>query len=73
MIQFLLKALEALEHSLWQRGDVKTIDAYGPDGVAKVVKNLSDRASSIQSGYLYHYATVILIGVVLIVSFLIII
>ncbi|CAO6131479.1 NuoL NADH,ubiquinone oxidoreductase subunit 5 (chain L)/Multisubunit Na+/H+ antiporter, MnhA subunit [Candidatus Pelagibacterales bacterium] len=58
---------------LWQRGDVKTIDAYGPDGVAKVVNNLSDRASSIQSGYLYHYATVILIGVVLIVSFLIII
>ena len=68
-----VKSFRGIGTFLWQRGDVKTIDAYGPDGVAKVVKNLSDRASSIQSGYLYHYATVILIGVILIVSFLIII
>ncbi len=68
-----VKSSRGIGTFLWQRGDVKTIDAYGPDGVAKVVKNLSDRASSIQSGYLYHYATVILIGVILIVSFLIII
>ena len=68
-----VKSFRSVGTFLWQRGDVKTIDAYGPDGVAKVVKNLSDRASSIQSGYLYHYATVILIGVILIVSFLIII
>jgi NADH-quinone oxidoreductase subunit L len=68
-----VKSFKGIGTFLWQRGDVKTIDAYGPDGVAKVVKNLSDRASSVQSGYLYHYATVILIGVILIVSFLIII
>jgi NADH-quinone oxidoreductase subunit L len=68
-----VKSFRGIGTFLWQRGDVKTIDAYGPDGVAKIVKNLSDRASSIQSGYLYHYATVILIGVILIVSFLIII
>jgi NADH-quinone oxidoreductase subunit L len=68
-----VKSFRSIGTFLWQRGDVKTIDAYGPDGVAKVIKNLSDRASSVQSGYLYHYATVILIGVILIVSFLIII
>ena len=68
-----VKSFKGIGTFLWQRGDVKTIDAYGPDGVAKVIKNLSNRASSIQSGYLYHYATVILIGVILIVSFLIII
>ncbi len=68
-----VKSFRGIGTFLWQRGDVKTIDAYGPDGVAKVVKNLSDRASSIQSGYLYHYATVILIGLILIVSYLIII
>jgi NADH-quinone oxidoreductase subunit L len=68
-----VKSFKGIGTFLWQRGDVKTIDAYGPDGIAKVVKNLSDRASSVQSGYLYHYATVILIGVILIVSFLIII
>jgi len=68
-----VKTFRSIGTFLWQRGDIKTIDAYGPDGVARVVKNLSDRASSVQSGYLYHYATVILIGVILIVSFLIII
>jgi NADH-quinone oxidoreductase subunit L len=68
-----VKSFRGIGTFLWQRGDVKTIDVYGPDGVAKVIKNLSDRASSVQSGYLYHYATVILIGVILIVSFLIII
>jgi NADH-quinone oxidoreductase subunit L len=68
-----VKSFRGIGTFLWQRGDVKTIDAYGPDGIAKVVKNLSDRASSVQSGYLYHYATVILIGVILIISFLIII
>jgi NADH-quinone oxidoreductase subunit L len=68
-----VKSFRGIGTFLWQKGDVKTIDAYGPDGVAKVVKNLSDRASSVQSGYLYHYATVILVGVILIISFLIII
>ncbi|MEY3961684.1 MAG: NADH-quinone oxidoreductase subunit L [Proteobacteria bacterium] len=68
-----VKSFRVMGNFLWQRGDVKTIDAYGPDGVAKVVKNLSDRASRVQSGYLYHYATVILIGLILIISFLIII
>ena len=68
-----VKSFRGIGTFLWQRGDVKTIDAYGPNGVAKVVKNLSDRASRVQSGYLYHYATVILIGLILIISFLIII
>jgi NADH-quinone oxidoreductase subunit L len=68
-----VKSFRGIGTFLWQRGDVKTIDAYGPDGVAKVVKNLSERASRVQSGYLYHYATVILIGLILIISFLIII
>ena len=58
---------------LWQKGDVNTIDGYGPDGIAKVVKKISERASKVQSGYLYHYATVILVGLSLIITFLIII
>jgi NADH-quinone oxidoreductase subunit L len=58
---------------LWQKVDVNTIDGYGPDGIAKVVKKISERASKVQSGYLYHYATVILVGLSLIITFLIII
>ena len=58
---------------LWQKGDVNTIDGYGPDGIARVVKKISERTSKVQSGYLYHYATVILVGLSLIITFLIII
>ena len=58
---------------LWQKGDVNTIDGYGPDGIARVVKKISERTSKVQSGYLYHYATVILVGLSLIIIFLIII
>ena len=68
-----VRHFRSIGNFLWQRGDVKTIDAYGPDGIARVVKNLSDRASSMQSGYLYHYATILLIGLIIIVTFLIII
>jgi len=45
-----VRPFRSIGNFLWQRGDVKTIDAYGPDGIARVVKNLSDRASSMQSG-----------------------
>ena len=68
-----VRPFRSIGNFLWQRGDVKTIDAYGPDGIARVIKNLSDRASSMQSGYLYHYATILLIGLIIIVTFLIII
>lgn len=68
-----VRPFRSIGNFLWQRGDIKTIDAYGPDGIARVVKNLSDRASSMQSGYLYHYATILLIGLIIIVTFLIII
>lgn len=68
-----VRPFRSIGNFLWQSGDVKTIDAYGPDGIARVVKNLSDRASSMQSGYLYHYATILLIGLIIIVTFLIII
>ena len=68
-----VRPFRSIGNFLWQRGDVKTIDAYGPDGIARVVKNLSDRASSMQSGYLYHYATILLIGLIIIVTFLFII
>ena len=64
-----VKTFRSVGNFLWQRGDVKTIDAYGPDGVAKLIKNLSDRATVMQSGYLYHYATFIIIGLILLIFF----
>jgi len=55
----------------WKKGDIGTIDRYGPDGLSKFVKNISDRAVNFQSGYLYHYAFVMLIGFSILLTYLI--
>ncbi len=53
---------------LWKRGDGGVIDAYGPDGIAATTISLAQRASRLQTGYLYHYAFAMLIGVVVLVT-----
>ena len=55
----------------WKKGDVNTIDRYGPDGLSKLVKTISDKAVNFQSGYLYHYAFVMLIGFSILLTYLI--
>jgi NADH-quinone oxidoreductase subunit L len=57
-----------LGHQLWREGDGTLIDGLGPDGVAAVTRNLAARASRLQTGYVYHYAFAMLIGVVGLVS-----
>jgi NADH-quinone oxidoreductase subunit L len=52
----------------WKKGDGAVIDGFGPDLAASTATRLSIRASLLQTGYLYHYAFVMLIGVVLLVS-----
>jgi NADH-quinone oxidoreductase subunit L len=58
----------ALGFGLWKQGDGQVIDGLGPDGVSARTIDLSVRASRLQTGYVYHYAFAILIGVVLMVS-----
>jgi NADH-quinone oxidoreductase subunit L len=53
---------------LWQKGDAGTIDRLGPDGLALTTTRLSVRASLLETGYVYHYAFAMLIGVVLLAS-----
>jgi NADH-quinone oxidoreductase subunit L len=47
----------------WKRGDEGTIDRFGPDGAAAVVMAGTRVTARIQSGYLYTYALVMLLGV----------
>lgn len=47
---------------LWKSGDGLLIDGLGPNGVAALTRDLSRQASRLQTGYLYHYAFVMLIG-----------
>jgi NADH-quinone oxidoreductase subunit L len=48
---------------LWKVGDGKIIDGLGPDGVSARVLDVTRRAVRLQTGYLYHYAFAMLIGV----------
>ena len=54
--------------TLWLIGDGRIIDGIGPDGVAATVVRLARRAGQLQSGYVYHYAFAMLIGVAAIVT-----
>jgi NADH-quinone oxidoreductase subunit L len=52
-----------LGRGLWLGGDGALIDGVGPDGVAAATMAISKRVGRLQSGYLYHYAYAMLIGV----------
>ena len=56
----------------WKIGDGTIIDGFGPDGLAKLVKSVSDKAVQFQSGFLYHYAFVILIGLSILLTYMMI-
>jgi NADH-quinone oxidoreductase subunit L len=53
---------------LWKGGDGAVIDGLGPDGLAATTQRASVGTSRLQTGYVYHYAFAMLIGVVLLVS-----
>jgi NADH-quinone oxidoreductase subunit L len=47
----------------WKRGDEKTIDRFGPDGAAALIKGGNVLTARLQTGYLYTYALVMLLGI----------
>ncbi len=53
---------------LWTRGDKGVIDHYGPDGLSAAVARLSGRLIQLQTGYVYHYAFAMMIGVVVLLT-----
>jgi len=55
----------------WKTIDVKIIDRFGPDGIASLIKNLSIKASKFQSGFVYQYAFIMLLGFSALLTFLI--
>ena len=54
--------------ALWQGGDIGIIDAFGPNGVAASALNIARRASLLQTGYVYHYAFAMLIGIAALIT-----
>jgi NADH-quinone oxidoreductase subunit L len=53
---------------LWKKGDGFLIDGFGPDGVAATVSDVTRGVVRLQTGYLYHYAFVMMIGVAVLIS-----
>jgi NADH-quinone oxidoreductase subunit L len=48
---------------LWKVGDGYIIDGFGPDGISARVLDVTRNVVRLQTGYLYHYAFAMLIGV----------
>ena len=64
----LVRPARFLARVCWKGGDGFLIDGFGPDGLAAAVRALARRASTLQSGYVYHYAFAMMAGVAALVT-----
>ncbi len=55
----------------WKRGDIGIIDKFGPDGISKLVKIISNKTGKLQTGFIYDYAFVMLLGLSILLTYLI--
>ncbi|MEO9459127.1 MAG: NADH-quinone oxidoreductase subunit L [Lentilitoribacter sp.] len=55
---------------LWKQGDGRVIDGFGPNGIAARVQDITNRVVKFQTGYLYHYAFAMLIGIAALVTWM---
>ena len=58
----------ALGRGFWRVIDGWIIDGLGPDGISETIRRAAIRVSGMQTGYVYHYAFAMLIGVVVIIT-----
>jgi NADH-quinone oxidoreductase subunit L len=58
----------ALGTGLWQRGDVSLIDGIFVNGTARVIGWFAFLARRLQSGFIYHYAFAMIIGILLLLT-----
>lgn len=63
-----VKPAFAIGRFFWKRGDEGTIDRFGPNGSAALVQFGSGLAGRVQTGYLYTYAFVMLLGLTAVVT-----
>ena len=56
----------------WKNVDEKFIDRFGPDGISNLFKKFSFKAAKFQSGFIYQYAFIMLIGFSALLTYLII-
>ena len=66
----LVRPTMALGRFLWKRGDGWLIDGFGPDGLSARVIDVTRNVVRLQTGYLYHYAFAMLLGVAVLVTWM---
>ncbi len=64
-----VRGAKALGDLFWKGGDQTIIDGFGPNGVSHVAAMAGRRLGKLQTGYLYHYAFVMLLGVAGLLTF----
>ena len=60
-----------LGNSLWSKGDIKIIDNFIVNGTAYRVGRFSSRVRELQSGYIYHYALMMVLGLALFLAWVV--
>jgi NADH-quinone oxidoreductase subunit L len=69
LYQFLFAdGVRKLAHRLWQWGDVKLVDGLIVNGSAQLVGYMAGKARKLQTGYLYHYAFTMILGLLLLLG-----
>ncbi len=58
-----VRPAKMLGRFLWKKGDGMVIDGLGPDGISARVVDVTNAVVRLQTGYVYHYAFAMLIGV----------
>ena len=66
-----IKPTKKIGSFFWKKGDIGTIDRFGPDGISKLIKIISNKTGRLQTGFIYDYAFVMLIGLSILLTYLI--
>ena len=52
----------------WKGGDQNIVDRFGPDGTAMVTKKIASLLSRFQTGYVFQYAFMMMVGLIALIS-----
>ena len=69
--QIFIKPAKKMGSFFWKKCDLGIIDRFGPDGISKLIKKISNKASLFQTGFIYDYAFAMLIGLSILLTYLI--
>ena len=66
-----VRPIKKIGSFFWKKGDIGVIDRFGPDGISKLIKIIADKAGRLQTGFIYDYAFVMLLGLSILLTYLI--